>query len=198
MEHNPTEEKVLALFTSRVRVKILQLFFREQKQFYVRQVCRLINEEINAVRRELNRLVEIGLLEPRKKGNRLYYRLQRDFVFYPEIARIVAKTQGLGQTIISKAADLGSITFAMLALPFLEGRSSEKRDVDLLIVGRIRLRTLQEIIQQAEESYGKEINYSVMTLSEFEYRKKRNDTFIRQVLAQPQVMLIGQEKGFNE
>ncbi|MBU0709078.1 winged helix-turn-helix domain-containing protein [Patescibacteria group bacterium] len=191
-------DKLLSLFTSRVRVKILHLFFKQRKPIYVRQICRYTGEEINAVRRELNRLKNIGLLTSSPKGNRLYYQLDRSFEFYPEILRLVAKTLGVGKAIIERANDLGNITFAMLAQPFIDGRQPASHDVDLLIVGRVRVKLLEEIIRDSESEHQREINYSVMTVAEFDFRKKRNDSFILKVLAQPQIMLIGNEQGFNE
>ncbi|MBU1110015.1 winged helix-turn-helix domain-containing protein [Patescibacteria group bacterium] len=191
-------DKLLKLFTSRVRIKILTLFFTSRKPLYVRQICRAVSEEINAVRRELNRMHKIGLLKSKPKGNKLFYRLDNMFVFYPELARLVVKSTGLGKVIIERSEDLGNITYAMLALSFCKGRTSSKQEVDVFIVGRVRLRLLKQIMQNAEKEYGREVNYSVMTLAEFDFRKKRQDNFIRQVLAQPQVMLIGDEGSFNE
>ncbi len=195
---NQEEKKLKELFTSRVRLKILQLFINRREVFYVRQICREIEEEINAVRRELQRLARIGFLQGKTKGNRLYYRLNKKFIFYPELVRLVAKSSGLGQKIIEQIEALGQISYVMLALPFVEGRISTERDVDLLVVGRVRLRLLAQLVQEAEEEYGREINYSVMTVEEFTFRKKRGDSFIRRVLAQPQIMLWGNEKKFNE
>ena len=73
-------------FTSKVRVKILKLFFLSStERFHVRDITRQVEEEINAVRRELSRLYKIKLLGREKRGNRVYYFLKPSFVFYPEI-----------------------------------------------------------------------------------------------------------------
>ena len=191
------ERKLLALFTSRVRIKILGLLLLSDKELYVRQICRIIGEEINAVRRELGRLVAVGLLKSKQRGNRLFYKARKEFVFYPEIIRLVAKTTRLGKRIIERREELGSIKYAMMALPFVEGRVASERQVDLLIVGRVKLRLLEELIQTAEKEDGRQINYSVMTVEEFNFRKKRRDSFVLKILSQPQIMLIGDEQSFN-
>ena len=67
------------LFVSKVRVKLLKIFLSNPgKIFYVRQLVRLAGEEINAVRRELARMEERGLVKKERRANRLYYEFQKD------------------------------------------------------------------------------------------------------------------------
>jgi DNA-binding transcriptional ArsR family regulator len=82
---------------SRVRVEVLEWFFTHASDmFYVREVTRAVKEEINAVRRELDRLHNCGLLVSEKRGNRVYYQLNSKYPFYQELLRMVAKNSGLG------------------------------------------------------------------------------------------------------
>lgn len=188
-------ETLLALFTSRVRLKTLQLFLpNSSEMYYVRQVTRLLGEEVNAVRRELERLKKIGLLSAEKRGNRLYYRVREDFLFYPELLGLVGKTTNLGAKILQNREKLGRIEFAALSREFVRGRKPSGKDVDLLIVGQIDLKRLQAIVRETEVEHNREINYTVLTKDELQFRKRRNDAFIRDVLLQPLVMLMGDEK----
>ena len=71
------------IIVSKVRVKMLELFFNNPKEiFYVRQITRLIKDEINAVRRELERLLGAGMLKSEQRGNRLYYGLNDQYLYY--------------------------------------------------------------------------------------------------------------------
>ena len=56
------------LFTSNARVKILKQFFlHPNEQFFVRELTRILDEQVNAVRRELDSLKKIGLLKSSNK-----------------------------------------------------------------------------------------------------------------------------------
>ncbi len=186
------------IFISEVRINILKLLLpRPDEQQHIRAIVRSVGAEINAVRRELSRLEKIGLLSRRKSSNRVYYRVNTDHIYYTELLSMMAKDCGLGKEIIDSARQLGDVRFAMLAIPFLRGRDSTVLDVDLFVVGQPDSALLKSIVQKAEEALQKEINYSVMSLEEFNYRKRSNDQFINHVLSQGRTMLIGDEEKFS-
>jgi len=185
-------------FISEVRISLLKLMLlHPYDQHHVRSIVRSIGAEINAVRRELDRLEKVGLLVKRRSSNRIYYRVNTDHVYYSDLLGIVAKDQGLGKDILDHLRQLGDIKFAMIAKPFLTGRVSTVLDVDLFIVGKPEMSMLKVIIDRAEEERGKEINYSVMSLQEFNHRKRTNDQFINRVLSQGRTMLVGNEEKFT-
>jgi len=184
-------------FISEVRIALLKLMLlHPNEQYHVRSIVREVGAEINAVRRELNRLEKVGLLYRRRSSNRVYFRVNTDHVYYSDLLSMVAKDEGLGKDIIDHAKQLGDVKFAMIAKPFLTGRVSTVLDVDLFVVGRPEMGLLKEIIERAQSARGKEINYSVMTLEEFNHRKRTNDQFINRVLSQGRAMLIGDEEKF--
>lgn len=189
------DKDLLFLFASKVRVEILQLFFSHpQEMVYVRRISREIQEQINAVRRELKRLNSIGLLKKERRANRLYYGLKRDFTYYWEILRIMAKTTGLGGVITENLVNLGKVKFIALSTYFLHGRISKKNEIDLLLVGRFNQETLKSVVGSFEKKSEREVNYTVMTEDELGFRKKRHDPFIESILIQPHVMLFGDEE----
>ncbi len=183
------------LFVSRVRVKILQLFLSAPKDslFHVREIVRRVDEEINAVRRELARMEKYGMVSSEWRANRRLYRFRKDYTFYKELLSLVAKTVGLGGNLIKKKGQLGKIKFAFLSTRFLKGLSSSSNDVDLLVVGQVVLPELQSVIADEQAKREQEINYSYMDEGEFTFRVKRRDPFIIHVLVQSKVMLIGDE-----
>ena len=181
------------LFVSRVRVKILQLFLTSQELLHVREIVRRVDEEINAVRRELARMEKFGMVASEWRANRRLYRFRRDYLFWPELLGLVAKTAGLGGGIVKNKARLGKIKYAFLSTRFLKGLPASSEDVDLLIVGQIVLPELQAIVADEQAKREAEINYSYMDETEFNFRVRRRDPFILRVLIQPKVMLIGDE-----
>ena len=89
------------LIVSRVRVKILQLFFLAPgKMFHVRDIVSRIDEEINAVRRELAHLEKSGLMNKERRANRLYYLIRKDYTLYFDLLELFVKTAGLGGDVL--------------------------------------------------------------------------------------------------
>ena len=183
---------------SRVRVKLMELFFTQPEElFYVREITRLIKEEINAVRRELDKMLRCGLLKSEERGNRLYYFLNRRYLFYSELQRMVAKTTGLGAQLRRLRRKLGKIDFIMFSGGFVEGKKPSPDEVEVLVVGEVVLSELQAIMRQEEKKRGREINYSVLDTNEFEFRKTRRDPFVMDILYGTRVMVIGSELDFT-
>lgn len=187
------------LFVSEVRVRILKTMLSSpEKPYHVRGLVRAVKTEINAVRRELDRLSSATVLRKRQSGNRIYYNINTSSVYFPELLSLVSKEEGLGADIIKNIKKLGGVQFAVLSRAFLRGRQSTALDVDLFIVGNtVNLPVLQEIIKRHEQILGKEINYTVMGEEEFIFRKRKNDSFIAKLLSQSRTMLIGDEEEFS-
>lgn len=186
--------KLSDLIISKVRVKLLKVFLSQPTEmFYVRQLTRLIKEEINAVRRELLHLQSVGLLQSEKRGNRLYYSVRQTYPLYSELANLVAKSTGIGNQIIKNKSRLGFIKFAFVSQKLLRGMERTPEDVDLMIVGKAIMPQVSILLKSLEKNLNTEINYSCMTEDEFFYRKSHMDPFIIKVLLQPKVMLIGDE-----
>ncbi len=181
--------------TSRVRVKILELFLSDTSEIYhVRGIVRETNEEINAVRRELEKLEQAGLLKKESRGNRLYYFLRQDYPFYGDFVSMIAKTKGLGAQIIANKSKIGKLGFVMFSGRFARRKARRREDdVDILIVGEVVLPELSAVIRTEETKRGKEINYTVMSRDELDFRKKRRDPFLSGILAGSRIMIIGDE-----
>lgn len=184
------------LFVSKVRVKLIQVFLKNpQEIYYVRQLVRETKEEINAVRRELARMEERGLVKKEARANRLYYFFNKSYSFYQDLISLTAKTLGLGAEIINNKNKLGHIKFALLSGRYARQmpRKSDD-DIDLLLVGDLNLKELNLLVRKAESAREKEINYAPMTVEEFEFRKSRRDPFLLRILMSGRIMLIGDEE----
>lgn len=184
------------IVTSKVRVKIIELFWSNITEIYhVREIVRRVNEEINAVRRELKKLENDGLLKKEQRGNRIYYWARTEYPFFGEILGIVSKTTGLGKDIIANRNKLGKVLYVMFSGRFAR-RKPRKRDdeVDILVVGEVTLSELAQLIRKEESKRNQEINYTVMSRDEFDFRKKRRDPFLQGILLGSRVMIIGDEE----
>lgn len=184
------------IITSKVRIKILKLVLSDVSEMYhVRGIVRKVGEEINAVRRELKRLEEGGLLQKEKRGNRIYYWSKEDYIFFEDLLSMVAKSTGLGAEIIASKNKIGRPSFVMFSGGFARHKKSQKDDrVDILVVGNVVLPELAALIRKEETTRAQEINYTVMNREELDFRKKRRDPFITSVLAGSRIMIIGEEQ----
>lgn len=184
------------IITSKVRIKILELFFSDPKEMYhVRGVVREVGEEINAVRRELARLEKGGVLRKEPRGNRIYYWARPEYAMFGDLISVVSKLTGLGAELIVNKVKLGKPSFVMFSGAFARHKKRRKEDdVDILVVGTITLPELATLIRAEESRRGGEINYSVMSREEFDFRKRRRDPFLLGILAGSRIMVIGDEE----
>lgn len=183
------------LITSKSRVKLLNVFFgNPDEMFHVRELVRRTGDEINAVRRELAFLEKKGILTREPRANRVYYSLSKNYPFYFDLLRLGAKNIGLGAEILKNKVKLGRIKYAMFSGRFLRKIKNQPDEVDFLLVGNIVLPELSLLVRQEEKRLATEINYTVMTEEEFDFRKKKRDPFIVSILSGSRVMLIGDEE----
>lgn len=182
------------LFISKVRVKLIQIFLSQPHElFYVRQLVRMTGEEINAVRRELQHLVNAEFLRRETRGNRLYYWVRKDYLFYDELASMIAKSTGLGQQILKNRTKLGKLHLVMFSGHFVQQEARDPEAIDILIVGEVVLPEINALIQAEEARLKHEINYTVMDKEEFKFRRSQRDPFLLNILMQPRVMIVGSQ-----
>lgn len=186
------------LFGSKTRVKLLQLFYSNpNRSFYVREITRKIDEQINSVRRELANLLSIGIISSENTNNRLYYEVNQDYEFYPPLAAIFGG--GVMSAPTAPAADIqatsiktiGNVQLALYTGQFTRDESS---GTDLLIVGDVNQTKLAKFISELETQEGKELRYTVMAPQEFAYRQQVNDRFLTLVLTSKKQVLIDKLK----
>ncbi len=183
------------LITSKSRIKLLSLFLSTPLEMYhVRECVRRTEDEINAVRRELQFLEKHGILEKENRANRVYYYLNKQYPFYADLLVIGAKNIGLGDEVLKNRIKLGKIKFAVFSGKFVKRMEKSSDEVDFMIVGTIVLPELAILVRNEETRLGMEINYTAMTEEEFKFRKTRKDPFISGILAGSKVMLIGSEE----
>lgn len=183
------------IIPSKARRKILTLFFHHpQEHFYLRRVVREVNEEVNAVKRELDILYNGKVLLKEKRLNKVFYTLNKHYIFYDEFMRIFAKTTLLNELIQTNISKIGKIKHIALSTQFIKQGNLKSEDIHLLFVGIVVVPEVADIVNKVEKEMQREINYTVMTEDELAYRKKNNDPFIWKFLRQPKIMLVGIEE----
>jgi hypothetical protein len=183
------------IIPSKTRRKILELFFQKPNEnFYLRRVVREIAEEVNAVKRELDILVEEKLLLREKRLNKVFYTLNKNYLFYDEFLRIFTKNSPILKMVYDNLPKLGKIKYIAISTRFAKKIPIKDEEIYFLFVGIVVIPELEVLMKKAESLYGSPINYTVMTEEEFIFRKKNNDPFIWRFLKQPKIMLVGDEE----
>lgn len=176
-----------ALFGSKTRVKLLHLFLNNpNRAFYVREITRKIDEQINSVRRELANMLSIGIIQSDSANNRLYYEVSQQYTHYEALRAIFGDSEFKAQATQGSANDwpnrlkaIGDVRLALLSGSLVRGSASE---LDVLLVGNINKTQLKRFIKELETEEGRALNYTVMTYEEFYYRLSVKDRFITDII----------------
>ncbi len=183
------------IIPSKTRRKILELFYQHpQEMYYLRKVVREVNEEVNAVKRELDILESSKVLFKERRLNKVFYNLNKNYLYYDEFVRIFTKSNLLATLIYKNVSRLGKIRFVVLSTKYPKNLTIKDDEIYLLLVGTVVVPEITQIVKEAEQQFGREINYTVMTDEEFVFRKRNNDPFIWRFLKSPKIMLIGTEE----
>ncbi len=179
-----------ALFGSKTRVKLLHLFLNHPGQsFYVREITRLIDEQINSVRRELSNMLTVGVITSDSADNKLYYEVNQRYEFYTALRAIFANEQieGVSTTQVTAVnekyqgilEDIPLLRLAIFGGVLVKGSTSS---VDVLLVGNLSTAKVNSAMAAIERLEGREINYTVLPYDEFYYRLSVRDKFITEIL----------------
>jgi hypothetical protein len=158
------------LFGSKTRVKLLQMFYSNpNRSFYVREITRKIDEQINSVRRELANLLNTGIITSDSSNNKVYYEVDQKYEFYAPLQEIFggggAKPRKTGKT--TKVAD-----------------APVEEAADLKALGNVEVACL------LEKQEGKDLRYTVFSLDDFTYRLQIKDRFLSNVLRSKKQVLL--------
>lgn len=175
------------LFSSQARLKLLKLFLFAGPEdcFYIRQLSRELDLQLNSVRRELANLEDIGLLavktDKRQKLDKKFYQVNQNFYLLSELRALLAKAEiGQESKIVNDIQKLGSIDLLILTGFFTNDLNAP---TDLLIVSNHFNKTkLNDLIKKVEQGAGRSVRYTLMDQEEYHYRQSMADVFLYQIL----------------
>ena len=188
-----------AILGSKTRINILKLFvFNPKKEYYVREIERLIKTSFDLVRRELIHLETIGLLKSRVSGKQKYYTLNTEHMLFPEFKSMILKTAGIGDIIQGAIKNRNDILVAFIYGSYAKDTENAESDIDLFVVGDISSTDLQESVSEVESQTKREINPTVYSPKEFKEKYKAKNHFVLSVIKEPKIFLKGDEDGLRK
>ena len=169
------------LFGSKTRVKLLHIFFHSpERPFYVRELARLAESQLNAVRRELGNLQKVGIIMPvvvdaveaeesTGTGRSKYYKLDPSCLLHTELKSLLFKAQILYERELIEVlkAKAGKIKMLLFTGCFTDAKNAE---TDILLVGEIRPMLVSKLVADFEKKLGKPLRYTIMSEKEFNDR----------------------------
>lgn len=198
------------LFGSKTRVKLLQLFYgNPNRSFYVREITRKIDEQINSVRRELANLLSVGIIVSDTTNNKLYYEVNQGYEFYAPlqeifgggvknpslrsakpVAGVAAPSPPAAANDFTDSAGIKSLGNVEIAVYTGQFTRDESTGVDVFLVGDINQAKLAKFMADLESKEGKELRYTMLSLNDFHYRQQINDRFVSNVIRAKKQVLI--------
>jgi len=190
-----------SLFGSKTRVKLLRMFMSNpNRSFYVREITRKIEEQINSVRRELANLLSLGVITSDSTDNKLYYEVNQKYehhdalklLFTGEKPKTQPKADGkktkkaatqkessdmVDQDIWSKVGNVSGLLYSGVFT--LDSISP----VDVMVVGDVTTSRVEAAVAELEKEKNKELKYAVMAVDEWVYRRQVKDKFYVQIMS---------------
>lgn len=188
-----------ALFGSKTRVKLLHLFLNNpNRAFYVREITRKVDEQINSVRRELANMLNVGIIKSDSSNNRLYYEVNQEYSYFEPLRAIFGdgKMQSTAEAFsdvndwTKRLKPLGDVRVAIFSGSLVRG---SKGDIDLLLAGDINKTQAKRFMKGLEEDEGRQLNYTIMSYEDFYYRLSIKDRFIAAIISGKFTVLLDTE-----
>lgn len=213
------------LFGSKTRVKLLKLFFSNpNRSFYVREITRKVEEQINSVRRELANLLALGLITSDSTNNKLYYEVNQKYEHYEALRSMFseakkAKPADKKATTKSKKSEDVEETVeetkdTIVELPeakHWEGAGNivgiaysgvytrdESAGVDVLVIGDALISKVESVIAELEKEKNKELRYALIEPDEWRYRQQVRDKFWLQFDGAKKQIVLDKQQIFED
>lgn len=167
------------LFTSNTRIKLLTVFLMNpEKEFFIRELTRKLNEQINSVRRELDNLKKMGFLKSKAKLRKKYYSVNKNFILLDELKNIIVKVLSSNESLAKDIEKMGEVKLLALSGLFLD---KETETVDMLIIGNVDRERLSQYINN-ELRTKRPVKFTVMSEEDYKYRLQCRDRFVTEII----------------
>jgi predicted nucleotidyltransferase len=185
------------LLGSSTRAAILRMLFGPtSRELHIRELQRETGMALRSVIVQVNLLERIGLLRERRAGRQRYVRAETNHPAYEPLVQLVSVTAGIGDAIANALSGEPGVKMALLFGSVALQEETASSDIDLLVVGTLRLRDLMAILSPVRDRLGREINPVLMSAEEFVDRRRRSEHFLARVLASNPRVLIGDPHEF--
>ena len=175
------------LFTSNTRIKLLKVFLMNfDQEYFIRELTRKLDEQINSIRRELDNLKKLGLLKTRTKNRKKYYFINPNFIFLDELKGIILKAISSQDRIARDIGKMGQIKLLALSGQFI---NKETEKVDMLIVGNLDKEKFAKYLNEDLRTK-RPVKFTILNEEDYKYRQECNDKFINEIIQNPENQIL--------
>jgi len=172
-----------ALFSRTLSGVLALLFGQPGISFYTREIVRRVGTGGSQVHKDLERLTGAGLILREPRGNLVFYRANPDAAVYQELVGLVGKSFGISDQLRACLEPVANrIQSAIIFGSVARGEQRADSDVDLLLVGEVRLSELAIPLHEAEAALGMPISPTLMSAEEYKLRRQNDDYFLNRSL----------------
>lgn len=165
-----------------------------QKGWYLSDLARHLRRTPSSLQGPLAALVDAGILQRKKEGNRVYFEVDPQCPFLSELQGIIAKTVGLVDVLRDALQPFSTrIIAAFVYGSVARSRERSSSDVDLMVIGTVGLSDIAPTLKQAEERLGRPVNATVYAIGEFAKKLATGHYFVRSVLDKEKLFVLGSE-----
>lgn len=181
-----------ALFTDS-QAKVLQwLFGQPERSYHLSELRRLCGLGSASLQREVNRLVDAGLVLSERVGNLRRFQANAASPVHTELVALVRKALGAPALLREALAPLAKrLTQAYVFGSVARQADTADSDLDLMLVGDdLALADVLALVLPLEPLLGRKVNPTIYTPSQYAQRLAEPDSFVRRVLEQPVLELL--------
>jgi len=183
---------ITKIFKSKARKALFRIYFTNpENSYYLRELERLLDTPVSIIRKELKSLEKSGIFISNKKANLLYFSLNKNYLLYNELKRIVFKTIGIQGSLQQMLWSLENIEVSFIYGSYAKNQATALSDIDLFIKGDVDEDKLITKINKLEKNLEREINYNIYSKKDFLQKKNDQDPFIEDLLENKKIFLIG-------
>ncbi|MDK1082250.1 MAG: nucleotidyltransferase domain-containing protein [Anaerolineae bacterium] len=186
--------KLADALLTKTQQKVLQLLYgRPDRSFYTKEILRSTGMGVHTIKRELDRMEAAGILTKSKIGNQKHFQANPDCPLYEELVSIVKKTVGVADVLRDVLAPVaGDIIVAFVYGSIAKGSERAESDIDLMIVANaLNYTDLMGLLIPAQEKLKRPISPTIYTQTELEKKLQQGNNFLKKVLAQEKIPIIG-------
>jgi predicted nucleotidyltransferase len=171
------------------------LLLHPERSYYLREIARLTATVPGTLKREMDKLLEVGLLTVKKVGNQNHYQANRECPIYEDLSNVLRKTSGLSDVLINALLPLSDkLQSAFVFGSVASGKVNAKSDIDLMLIGDVSYAEVVSLLHPLQEQLGREINPKIYADKEWNRLMKDNGAFVHDVLSKPKLFIIGNEQ----
>lgn len=189
----------MALNFTKNQTLILEIFFNHpEKSYYLRELGRLLGKEPGVFQRDINRLVESGILASEYRAKSRFFALNKEHPLYKEFKSIFFKTVGAEGKLKSILKGIENIQVAFIYGSFAKGKEDQVSDIDLMLIGDPDEDLLINKISSIEKNLDREINYSIFSPEDVKKGLRSGEVFLEEIISKPKIFIIGDQNALEK